>query len=118
MTVEQALYLLHLLADNYGSDATITNLVNSREVWIVFALNPDGGEYDLTCTGSVTAAVLRLAQEPPAERSGKPIGTDLNRNYDYRWGCCGGSSGNPASITYRGSRPVLRDRRRASCATS
>ena len=52
MTVEQALYLLHLLADNYGSDATITNLVNSREVWIVFALNPDGGEYDLTCGGS------------------------------------------------------------------
>ena len=27
LTVEQALYLLHLLADNYGSDATITNLV-------------------------------------------------------------------------------------------
>src|SRR5215210_316864 len=41
MTVEQALYLLHLLADNYGTDTTITNLVNAREIWIIFAVNPD-----------------------------------------------------------------------------
>ena len=52
MTVEQALYLLHLLADNYGSDTQITNLVNNREIWIVFAVNPDGFEYDLTCSGA------------------------------------------------------------------
>src|SRR5580765_5108452 len=51
-TVEQALYLLHLLADNYGKDSTITNLVNTREVYIIFMVNPDGGEYDLTCGGS------------------------------------------------------------------
>ena len=42
LTVEQALYLLHLLADNYGTDTTVTNLVNAREIWIVFAVNPDG----------------------------------------------------------------------------
>ncbi|MCG8347477.1 MAG: hypothetical protein MI924_06810, partial [Chloroflexales bacterium] len=30
------------------------------------------------------------------------VGTDLNRNYGYRWGCCGGSSGSPSSDTYRG----------------
>src|SRR4029077_20760049 len=41
LTVEQALYLLHLLADNYGTDPQITNLVNSREIWIIFAVNPD-----------------------------------------------------------------------------
>jgi carboxypeptidase T len=105
MTVEQALYTLHLLADNYGSDAKVTNLVNSREVWIVFALNPDGGEYDLTCTGSVRPPYCAWRKNRQSNGSGKPIGTDLNRNYDYRWGCCGGSSGNPASITYRGSGP-------------
>ncbi|HMJ80228.1 MAG TPA: M14 family zinc carboxypeptidase, partial [Candidatus Dormibacteraeota bacterium] len=30
------------------------------------------------------------------------IGTDINRNYGYRWGCCGGSSSNPAAWNYRG----------------
>jgi hypothetical protein len=33
------------------------------------------------------------------------VGTDLNRNYDYRWGCCGGSSGFEGDETYRGPSP-------------
>ena len=32
LTVEQALYLLHLLADNYGVDPQITNIVNASEI--------------------------------------------------------------------------------------
>src|SRR5690606_32273418 len=31
------------------------------------------------------------------------VGTDINRNFSYQWGCCNGSSGNPASETYRGA---------------
>jgi hypothetical protein len=34
------------------------------------------------------------------------VGTDNNRNYTYRWGCCGGSSGNGGSDTYRGPNPL------------
>jgi hypothetical protein len=30
------------------------------------------------------------------------VGTDLNRNWSYQWGCCGGSSGSTSSETYRG----------------
>jgi hypothetical protein len=101
MTVEQALYLLHLLADNYGSNSTITNLVNAREVYIIFMLNPDGGEYDLTCGGShAPYCAWRKNRQPNC--SGCGVGVDLNRNYDYLWGCCGGSSGNTRSETYRG----------------
>src|SRR4029079_907425 len=122
MTVEQALYLLHLLADNYGTDAAITSLVRGREVWIIFAVNPDGFRYDLTCTSSSPPPYCagRKNRQPNAGTSA--IGTDLNRNYGYRWGCCGGSSGNPASIIYRGRAgwaapqrrggPGLRPRRR------
>jgi len=100
-TVEQALYLLHLLADNYGKDSTITNLVNTREVYIIFMVNPDGGEYDLTCGGShAPYCAWRKNRQPNC--SGCQAGTDLNRNYDYRWGCCGGSSGSTSSETYRG----------------
>jgi carboxypeptidase T len=100
LTVEMALYLLHLLADNYGSDSRITGLVNSREIWIVPDVNPDGGEYDIA-TGSYRS--WRKNRQPNAGSSN--VGTDLNRNWAYRWGCCGGSSGSTSSSTYRGSGP-------------
>jgi hypothetical protein len=32
-------------------------------------------------------------------------GADLNRNFEYQWGCCGGSSGSECSTTYRGPSP-------------
>jgi hypothetical protein len=97
LTVEMTLYLLHLLADNYGTDSRITNIVNSREIYIVFNLNPDGGEYDIA-TGSYRS--WRKNRQPNSGSS--YVGTDLNRNYSYKWGCCGGSSGSTSSETYRG----------------
>ena len=98
ITVEMTLYVLHLLADNYGADQQITDLVNSREVYIIFTTNPDGSEYDIA-TGSYRS--WRKNRQP---NSGSLyVGTDLNRNYGYKWGCCGGSSGFPSSETYRGA---------------
>jgi hypothetical protein len=97
LTVEQALYTLHMLIDGYGVDPEITNLVNSREIWIVFDMNPDGGEYDIA-TGTYRS--WRKNRQPNAGSSA--IGTDLNRNWGYMWGCCGGSSGSASSDTYRG----------------
>ncbi len=98
LTVEMALYTLKMLTDEYGVDPQITSLVDGREIWIVFDMNPDGGEYDIA-TG--TYASWRKNRQPNAGTSA--IGTDLNRNWDYRWGCCGGSSGTPSSETYRGA---------------
>jgi carboxypeptidase T len=102
MTVEQALYLLHLLTNHYGTDAQITGLVNGREIWIVFAVNPDGFVYDLTCTGSSHPPYCAWRKNRQPNSGTSAIGTDLNRNYSYHWGCCGGSSGSPSSILYRG----------------
>jgi uncharacterized protein (UPF0333 family) len=98
LTVEQALYTLHMLTDEYNVDPRITNIVNNREIWIVFDMNPDGGEYDIA-TGAY--ASWRKNRQPNSGTTA--IGTDLNRNFDYRWGCCGGSSGTPSSDTYRGA---------------
>lgn len=98
LTVEMALYLLNTLTSQYGSDSRITNIVNNREIFIVFNLNPDGGEYDIS-TGSYK--YWRKNRQPNSGSS--YIGTDLNRNYGYKWGCCGGSSRNPSSETYRGA---------------
>ena len=44
LTVEMALYTLKMLTDEYGVDPQITNLVDNREIWIVFDMNPDGGD--------------------------------------------------------------------------
>jgi hypothetical protein len=88
LTVEMAIYLLNLFTDSYGTDSRITNIVNSREIWIVPTVNPDGSEYDIA-TGSYRS--WRKNRQPNSGSS--YVGTDLNRNWSYQWGCCGGSSG-------------------------
>ncbi|PRH76336.1 carboxypeptidase [Streptomyces solincola] len=97
LTVEMALYLLRELGAGYGSDSRVTNAVNNREIWIVPDLNPDGGEYDIA-SGSYRS--WRKNRQPNSGSS--YVGTDLNRNWNFKWGCCGGSSGSTSSETYRG----------------
>ncbi|MFF3413132.1 M14 family metallopeptidase [Streptomyces sp. NPDC002698] len=98
LTVEMALYLLRELGAGYGSDSRVTSMVNNREIWIVPDLNPDGGEYDIA-SGSYRS--WRKNRQPNSGSS--YVGTDLNRNWNYKWGCCGGSSSSKSSETYRGA---------------
>jgi hypothetical protein len=95
-----AVYLMNLFTDSYGTDTQITDLVNGREIWILPNVNPDGSEYDKTSTG------FRSWRKNRQTNSGSSaVGTDLNRNWAYNWGCCGGSSGTTSSETYRGPSP-------------
>ena len=97
MGVEMTLHILHWLADGYGHDARITRLVNTREIWIVFSVNPDGAAYDIKYG---KFHFWRKNRQPtPGTKS---IGTDLNRNFDYHWGGGGRTSTNPQAITYEG----------------
>jgi hypothetical protein len=106
LVVEQSLELIHLLADNYSAhpssdlERRVSAIVNSTEIWIVPMVNPDGAEYDIT--GGQFHNWRRNRQPVPGTNS---IGIDLNRNWGYKWGCCGGSSGKPGSTTYRGQSP-------------
>jgi hypothetical protein len=93
--VEQALYLLATLTSQYTTDPYVRRLVNERVVWIVFALNPDGWAYDLS---GGTYHYWRKNRQP----NGGYYGTDINRNYSYKWACCGGSSAHPWYWNYRG----------------
>ncbi|MEU9332389.1 M14 family metallopeptidase [Streptomyces sp. NPDC048290] len=97
LTVEMALYLLKELTGDYATDSRVKNLVDSREIWIIPDMNPDGGEYDIA-TGSYRS--WRKNRQPNTGSTN--VGTDLNRNWAYRFGCCGGSSGTTSSETYRG----------------
>ena len=109
LTVEMALYLLRALTGDYAGDARIRAAVDSREIWIVPSLNPDGAEYDVATGSYVLWRKNRQPPPPPAAA----IGTDLNRNWDFRWGCCDGSSPDPGSETYRGPSPFSAPETRA-----
>jgi carboxypeptidase T len=95
LTVEMALEVIRLFTEGYGHDAALTNLVNTREIWVLPNINPDGGEYDIA---SGSYQWWRKNRRPNPDGS---IGVDLNRNYGYKWGLPG-SSGTPGGETYRG----------------
>ncbi len=97
LTVEMALYLLGEFTSKYGSDDRVTKMLDSREIWIIPDLNPDGGEFDIA---SGDFAMWRKNRQP--NEGSSEVGTDLNRNWDFKWGCCDGSSTDPGDETYRG----------------
>jgi Zinc carboxypeptidase/Immune inhibitor A peptidase M6 len=96
--------LLHHFIDNYGKNAEITNLINTRELWFMPVANPDGYQYTFTTE--------RLWRKNLRDNNGDGTitnddGVDLNRNYDERWDYDNeGSSSEWASDTYRGSAPA------------
>jgi carboxypeptidase T len=98
MGTEMTLRILHWLVDGYGIDPRITAIVDTREVWIVFLMNPDGAEFDIK---NGHFHYWRKNRQPTPGSSA--IGTDLNRNYGYKWGGGGRTSSNPQAITFRGS---------------
>ncbi|MCO1576730.1 M14 family metallopeptidase [Crossiella sp. SN42] len=97
LTVEMCLRIINRLTDDYATNPAVKNFVDTREIWVAVNVNPDGAEYDIA-TGSYRS--WRKNRQPNA---GGSFGTDLNRNWGYKWGCCGGSSGSPGSDTYRGT---------------
>ena len=96
-TVNVAMYIINQLTDKYGTDQTVTNLVNSREIYIFPVINPDGKVYDDSGGTYGNGRNWRKNRQPCSGGTG----TDLNRNYSYMWGGSG-SSGTCTSDTYRG----------------
>jgi hypothetical protein len=109
LTVEMSLYVLRMLTTQYGRDTAlgerVTRIVDSRRIWIIPMVNPDGLRYDLS--GDPFRA-WRKNRQPNGR--GKPVGTDLNRNYAYAWSK---APTNPASENYRGKRPFSAPETRA-----
>ncbi|MEO5953117.1 MAG: M14 family zinc carboxypeptidase, partial [Chloroflexia bacterium] len=98
------------LLDNYNTNADARWLVDWNEIWIVPMSNPDG--HHITESGTPTPRTQRknanntngCTTYPPSGSS--QFGTDLNRNFEFKWNCCGGSSGSPCALTYRGPSPA------------
>ena len=103
MSVELPLYLMRRLLDGYGSDALVTSLVDSREIWIVPIVNPDGHVYVQNNSGGQSDNWWRKNRRPNGDGT---YGVDLNRNYGFNWSYDDiGSSPTPSSDVYRGAGP-------------
>lgn len=102
LSVEVPLLFAKHLAENYGSDETITRLLDTRELFIVPNLNPDGGEWDIS-TGKYKMW-RKNRRVNNKQRRDRCMGVDLNRNYSFKF-ASGGASNNPCSDTYHGPKP-------------
>lgn len=95
---EMAMHLIDELGGRHNVRAR--SMVESLEIYIVPSVNPDGAEFDVA-TGSYV--YWRKNRQPTPGST--HIGTDLNRNWAWNWGCCGGSSASPDQDDYRGPAP-------------
>jgi len=103
MTVEIALLLAEHLLLNYGTDTEITQLVNTRDIYIAPMMNPDGHVYVEDNNADDWWNWWRKNRRDNGDGS---FGIDLNRNFGYAWGYDDlGSSPDSGSLVYRGTGP-------------
>ena len=79
----------------HASEARVKRLLETRDIYFLPVINPDGVEYDIA-TGS-----YRWQRKNLKDNGDGSFGVDLNRNYDFRFGG-EGASGWPGSDTYHG----------------
>ncbi len=104
LSTEVVFYVLNHLLDNYGTDPEITESINSKEIWFVPLVNPDGHKIVLDQFNTDWRKNIRDNDGNGSITNGTwqyPDGVDPNRNYGWEWGG-DGSSGDQSSQTYRG----------------
>jgi hypothetical protein len=100
ITPEVLFHFMNYLTANYGSNPTITDLVNNRELWFIPVVNPDGYYYNQV-TNPSGGGMWRKNRRNNGDGN---FGVDLNRNYDYMWAYDDeGSSPYTGDQTYRGT---------------
>ena len=99
-TAELGTRFAEFLAGQYDIDPDVTWLLDHHEVHLLLQANPDGRKR------AETGAFWRKNTNNDYCSNTDDRGTDLNRNFEYEWNCCGGSSGNQCSTVYRGPSPA------------
>jgi len=100
-----AFYVLNHILDNYGTDPQITENVNSKELWFIPVVNPDGQKIVLDeIDVSWRKNIRDNDNNNQITWSGGwsyPDGVDPNRNYGWEFGG-EGASPDPGDQTYHG----------------
>ncbi|MBF0298770.1 MAG: zinc carboxypeptidase, partial [Oligoflexia bacterium] len=99
LSSEMPMKLMEYLLNNYNKDPEVTRLINTRNIYIIPMINPDGGMFDIKNRSYQYWRKNRRNNDGNEE-----YGVDLNRNYSYFWGT-GGSSSSPSSDIYMGTKP-------------
>jgi hypothetical protein len=96
-TAELVTRFMEELVTGYGTDADVTWILDHHEVHAVLHANPDGrkqAETGISWRKNTNQAYCG----PTSSRRG----ADLNRNFDFLWNCCNGSSDNQCDWDYHG----------------
>ena len=101
-TPEVAMRFIDYLLNNYNTDADARWLVDYQDIWVMPTLNPDGHHMNESNGEGQPTFHRKNADRDDGCTTYDQFGTDINRNFPFLWGCCGGSSGNACSETYRG----------------
>jgi carboxypeptidase T len=94
LSTEVPLKLAQYLVEN-REQPEIAKLLDTRDIYIIPMVNPDGVEYD------IEGGRYHMHRKNMAKNSDGTTGVDLNRNYAWGWGG-GGASPDPGDDTYRG----------------
>jgi hypothetical protein len=104
-TAEISWNWIDYLVAGYGTDPTITSLLDTTELWVIPVLNPDGRKI-VEGGGNSPYYQRKNANNTRGSCSNPPTssnqyGVDLNRNATFHWGGVGSSS-TACSQTYKG----------------
>ncbi|MEI6764836.1 MAG: M14 family zinc carboxypeptidase [Bacteroidota bacterium] len=100
MGMQQLIFYMWYLLENYNTNTEIHNLLNNLELYFVPCVNADGYERNHT-TNTNGGGMWRKNRRNNGDGT---YGVDLNRNYGYQWGYDNtGSSPTTSSETYRGT---------------
>ncbi|RAY15556.1 zinc carboxypeptidase [Actinomadura craniellae] len=103
ITPEMVRRLLHHYVNGYGTDARLTKIINTTDLWFIPVVNPDG--YDFTFTEGNRLWRKNLRDNDGDGQITGQDGVDPNRNFPYKWGYDNeGSSPIRTSEVYRGPR--------------
>lgn len=101
-SMQQLLYFMYYVLENYNTDPEIKNLIDNTELYFVPCVNPDGYVYNEQFFPE-GGGMWRKNRRPNSNGS---FGVDLNRNFSYQWGYDDyGSSPVQVMSTYRGEGP-------------
>lgn len=100
--VTTTLVFMDWLLSNYATDPVAKRIVDTRELYFVPCVNPDGYEYNRSIRPGGGGMWRKNRRN-----NGSSYGVDLNRNWPTGWSAPnGGNSTNPSSDTYRGTAPL------------
>jgi hypothetical protein len=109
-TPEVIMRMIDYLLNNYDTNADAHWLVDYNDIWLMPEVNPDGHHIVEAGGGGNSPYYFRKNSNnvgggacswPPTAFD--HFGVDNNRNFPFKWGCCGGSSDFVCDQTYRGT---------------